>query len=297
MRTRLFAGAAAAIMAATATAPGALVADAMAADLALKAPPPAPSAWNWDGFYLGIHAGASAGRTTFSDPLGPSIFGDKVNTPGFLGGGQVGYNWQLPRSPWVFGVEADVSAMSASGSNTCLAASGNVIPSNCRVDQDATGTITGRIGYAGGPDGHTLYYVKGGAAWLNERIAMAISHELPINIPLDASATSSTLTRWGGTVGVGIEHALTPAWSVKFEYDYLNFGGSNVAAPDVLTETSASLVTSHLRGISTSVSNDAHEAKIGLNYRFGADPWATWNQALAYGAYPVKAVPAPVAQG
>jgi hypothetical protein len=37
------------------------------------------------------------------------------------------------------------------------------------------------------------------------------------------------VTFWGGIVGVGIEHALTPAWSLKAEYDYVGLGRSNVA--------------------------------------------------------------------
>ena len=35
----------------------------------------------------------------------------------------------------------------------------------------------------------------------------------------------------GWTVGGGVEYALTPAWSLKLEYDYLSFGTSNVANP------------------------------------------------------------------
>ena len=56
---------------------------AAAADLPL--PPRAP-AWSWSGFYLGGSAGAAAGTATFSDPEGPSVFGDKVNTAAFLAG-------------------------------------------------------------------------------------------------------------------------------------------------------------------------------------------------------------------
>src|SRR4029077_20745062 len=65
---------------------------AAAADLPL--PPRAP-AWSWSGFYLGGSAGAAAGTATFSDPEGPSVFGDKVNTAAFLAGLQLGYNWQV----------------------------------------------------------------------------------------------------------------------------------------------------------------------------------------------------------
>jgi opacity protein-like surface antigen len=74
---------------------------------------PAPQAWFWTGFYAGGHVGAAVGTANFADPFGSSIFGDTVTTPGFLAGGQIGYNWQVPNSPWVLGVEADASWLAA----------------------------------------------------------------------------------------------------------------------------------------------------------------------------------------
>jgi opacity protein-like surface antigen len=89
---------------------------ASAADMPIgKAPPPV---WNWTGGYIGVHVGAQAGRTDFSDPFGSPIFGDYVRTPGFLAGGQIGYNWQVPKSTWVFGVEFDASGITSNGTNT-----------------------------------------------------------------------------------------------------------------------------------------------------------------------------------
>ena len=61
---------------------------------------PAPPVWSWTGFYGGVHVGAVAGTANFANPFGPSIFGDNVITPGFLAGGQIGFNWQAPKSPW-----------------------------------------------------------------------------------------------------------------------------------------------------------------------------------------------------
>jgi opacity protein-like surface antigen len=46
--------------------------------------------------YGGIHLGTAFGTSDVSDPYGPSIFGDTIRTPGFLLGGQFGYNWQMP---------------------------------------------------------------------------------------------------------------------------------------------------------------------------------------------------------
>ena len=81
-------------------------------------------AWSWTGFYVGAHVGATAGTANFADPFGASIFGDNVTTPGFLAGGQMGFNWQVPSSHLVLGIEADASWLASDGTNTCLAFSG-----------------------------------------------------------------------------------------------------------------------------------------------------------------------------
>ena len=263
---------------------------AQAADLPVKAPPPIPAIYNWTGGYLGVHVGTGFGGARFSDPLHPlgtSIFGDNVRTPSFLGGGQIGYNWQAPSSPWVFGVEGDLSGLDSVGTNTCLAFSGFFISANCRIRPEATATLTGRLGYAAGPDGRTLFYVKGGVAWARDAIDIATNGDFAGTGFLQPAPTSATISRWGGTVGAGVEQALTPAWSVKFEYDYLGFGGTNVATPGSLFQVVppfqvAQLVTP---GGFTSVSQNIQEVKIGVNYRFGADPRAGW---LAAPAYPVN---------
>src|SRR6185369_11453291 len=61
-----------------------------------KAPPPAlvSPAYNWSGFYIGAMGGYGWGT-------------DSGN--GGFGGGTVGYNWQLPGSQFVFGVEVDAA--------------------------------------------------------------------------------------------------------------------------------------------------------------------------------------------
>jgi outer membrane immunogenic protein len=121
---------------------------AFAADMAVKAPPPAPEpVYSWTGFYAGVNAGWSWGNdnTTVNFP-GPTINSILLSSPntgsggescplgctlrqlpigyqetthpnGAIGGGQIGYNWQTT-SNWIFGVEADFQA---SGEN----ASGN----------------------------------------------------------------------------------------------------------------------------------------------------------------------------
>ncbi|WP_247542747.1 hypothetical protein [Bradyrhizobium sp. 146] len=86
--------------------------------------------WSWTGGYIGVNGGGGRGRTSFSDPYGPSIYGDIVNTPVFLAGGQIGYNWQT--NGWVLDAELDASHAVSDGTNSCLAFSGNVVIATCK---------------------------------------------------------------------------------------------------------------------------------------------------------------------
>ena len=90
------------------------------------------------------------------------------------------------------------------------------IGATCESRPRAAGTVTARIGYALGPSGHTLVYGKGGAAWAIDHIDMAGNLGA---IPELTNSNTQSVAFWGGTAGVGIEQALTPAWSLKVEYD------------------------------------------------------------------------------
>lgn len=245
---------------------------ANAADMALVAKTPPIAVWNWSGGYGGLHIGAAWGETGFSGPLGPGIFGDNVRTPGFVAGGQIGFNWQGAGSPWVFGVEADLSSFDSIATNTCLASSGFIVSANCRVRIDMAGTFTGRVGYALGPAGRTLLYARGGVAAVRDKFDIAANATLP------PQATDTMVWKWGGTVGAGVEQALTPAWSVKFEYDYLAFGSSSVPTPPSFVQTAPPDPNSYVptAGLSAGVRQHLHVVKLGANYRFGTDPWAGW---------------------
>jgi opacity protein-like surface antigen len=253
-------------------------------------PPPPLPVWDWTGGYIGAHTGGAWGTTHFSDPFGPSIYGDDVSTPAYIFGAQIGFNWQAPHTPSVFGVEADASAFASApgGTNTCLAFSGQFISANCRVHVETTTTFTGRVGFATGPQGRTLLYVKGGLAGVDDHIDIATNANLP---PLE---TSATVWKWGGTVGAGIEEALTPAWSVRLEYDYLGFGRNSMATPSSFVQTGVGGAYVATAGNTTSVGQNVQEVKLGLNYKWGAPFGAFWPEAgPPASAFPVKAPPLP----
>jgi opacity protein-like surface antigen/outer membrane protease len=233
--------------------------------------------WSWTGLYFGGHVGAGFGTSQVSDPAGPDIFGGNVRTPAAVGGGQIGFNWQISNSLFVLGAEADASALGADGTATCLASSGFFISANCHVHQQATGSLTGRVGLAAGPGGHTLIYAKGGLAWLHEQIDITTNRLLP---PI---ATGFDGTRWGWTVGGGVEKALTPAWSLRLEYDYANFGSVNAATPASFLQVLPPSAFGYVQtpGGTSSVSQNVQTVKLGLNLKLGEDFHAQWQPPAA----------------
>jgi len=250
----------------------ALMPAALAAAADLPLPPRAP-AWSWSGFYLGGSAGAAAGTATFSDPEGPSVFGDKVNTAASLAGLQLGYNWQVaPR--WVVGLQADASYLDSIGSFTCMQPSAAIVGSNCEVSPRVLASLTGRVGVLVDPLGHTLLYGKGGGAWMDSDILITpnSSFRNPNTFP-DAPATGADTgaysKAWGGTVGAGIEHALTPAWSIGLEYDYYRFASTNVSTPATVSSTGGATPTfGAVAGSTASVTPDIQVVKLALNYHW-----------------------------
>ena len=124
-------------------------------------------------------------------------------------------------------------------------------------------TATGRVGYAITPS--SLFYAKGGAAWINNRyqdIGVAGSFALSAAVPCNTVDFSPTSTRLGWTVGLGFEYMLGPNWSVFLEYDYLNFGTANIAFAGTVPVNSFQ-IAQHVQTV-----------MLGLNFRlnFGGSP-------------------------
>jgi opacity protein-like surface antigen len=266
--------------------------------LSLAGPPPVvaaqpvvalvrPIVWNWTGFYFGANAGLAVATSTFADPFGASVFGDGVRSPGFMGGGQIGFNWQVPGWHWVLGIEADADVISADGTTTCFAASAMTVNATCRVRPQSAATLTGRIGYAMGPGDElqnippvgflplrsaTLLYGKAGVARANSQIDMATNNALAGFAGPDIASNSTNTTFWGWTAGVGIEQALTAAWTLKVEYDYLGFPSRNVSNLGSATVDASGVTLSSTPASSSGVSQNIQLVKLGLNYRWGANP-------------------------
>lgn len=238
-------------------------ADGIPAGPVVGAPP-----FSWTGYYFGAHAGSGLGRAEFSDPYGRSIYGDRLRAPEVMIGLQGGYNWQSPGSNWVYGAEADLSWLGGDASGTCFAYSGDFISSNCTMSPDFTGSLAARLGYAAGPSGRTLLYGKVGGALLQDSIDTYVNNTFAGG-PQDKTGTSAT--RWGWLLGAGVEQAISPAWSMKFEYDYVGLGSQDVMTAASVTGA-GNAITGEVAGRSASVDQNQQMVKLGLNYHLGADP-------------------------
>jgi outer membrane immunogenic protein len=135
----------------------ALIGGASAADMPVKAPvykaPVVAPPYNWTGFYIGLNVGGSWGHQDndlVTVPGGVTLFSNSDNLDGFIGGGQIGYNWQADQ--WVFGLEADFqgSSQKSDGSFVLLPIAGvAVVPGLTAAYTDKLewfGTVRGRIG-------------------------------------------------------------------------------------------------------------------------------------------------------
>jgi opacity protein-like surface antigen len=219
------------------------------------------SSYNWTGFYLGGFAGADGGNGRIGfDPNGTV----NPRVAGFLGGGQVGYNYQM--GTWLLGVEGDGGWTNARGSKACaplsassLGVSAPLFNMTCNAQANWIATTTGRFGYI--LEDRYLFYVKGGAAWIQESFSATCNFGQLVNqactnttgqaAPFNGSTSSDTRVGW--TVGFGVEFGLTSNWSAKAEYDFAGFDRHNLPVSD---------------GGVVSVGMNVSQVKIGLNYRF-----------------------------
>jgi outer membrane immunogenic protein len=166
--------------------------------------------WNWIGPYMGANVGYQWG----------SLSNSGAKPSGIAGGFQGGYNWQFGQI--VTGWEADIQLSDA-----------NDVFANYKFSNSWFGTVRGRGGFAF--NNMLLYGTLG--------LALGRGH-------VDLGGVSEDNLHIGWTTGVGLEVGVTPNWSVKAEYLFIDLANDNY----VLTHTSNGLTSNVVR--------------FGANYRF-----------------------------
>jgi outer membrane immunogenic protein len=219
--------------------------------------PAAP--FSWTGCYIGGNFGFGVGDDGTTGLSGTTT---NFSATGFMGGGQIGCDHQLaPR--WVVGVEgqADWTNLNNTRAGTVrYPAIGLTVPSQDTINNDFLATLTVRLGYS--IVDHVLVFAKGGAAWTDEKYAIAFTIP-PFSVrglppqgfaAADASATR-TLTGW--TIGTGLDWAFAPHWSATLEYDYYDFGDRG----ELLTDPNTTVNVYSLKDRINTVT-------VGVNYHF-----------------------------
>jgi outer membrane immunogenic protein len=234
------------------------MAPASAADLAArpytKAPAMVAAVYDWSGFYIGANGGWGSSRKCwdFTTPAGVFVTAEGCHSAtGGVAGGQIGYRWQS--AAWVFGLEGQGDWANLRGSNQSLFAPAFTNQSKI----DAFGLLTGQVGYAFNT---VLLYVKGGGAVTADRFNVNTT----VGNVLVASAGDQT--RWGGTVGAGVEFAFAPNWSAGVEYDHLFMGNKTVSF--ISNGAIAGFPAGTLFGTDR-IRQDVDLVTVRVNYRWG----------------------------
>ena len=223
------------------------VASAAAADLpSRKAPPayipPPPPIMTWTGFYVGLNAGAMFNAYNNNNSNFYGYNSQSNNKIGFIGGAQIGYNWQLG-GPILLGLEADFNGHSniSSNNNAFGYGGGN-------SGSGYLGTVRGRIGFLATPT--FLIYATGGLAYGNTWSSADNSYAYLAGYGGYNNNQNNFKAGWTG--GGGLEWMFAPNWSVKAEYLYVDLGRTG----------------SNFGGFGQASKSTAHLARLGVNYHF-----------------------------
>ena len=229
---------------------------AHSADLAVKAAPPPMMmpVFSWTGFYIGANIGGAWANNNWNDTLFRTNFNNGNNNGTFIGGGQVGANYQI--GSFVIGGEWDFDWAGNSNNNgtgVIIPGVGNIVVTN---NNRWITTVAARFGFA---VDHWLFYGKAGGGWVgNNNLTVT-------NVTTGVSLTCGNFTNCGNNnggwlLGGGVEYAFTNNWTVKVEYDYLGLGNRTLLIPATAPFLAGDSFISNNRNIQM--------VKVGVNYLF-----------------------------
>jgi outer membrane immunogenic protein len=211
-----------------------------------------PALYNWTGLYVGGNLGAglvedSVNQTVTTATTTNLLGNTDISTAGFIGGAQIGVNYEF--ATVVVGLEASWTGSAITGSSTSSVTGGTIGATQERATSAPLwfGAATGRVGYAAND---VLFYAKGGWARMNVKYTQDM---LAGGVTVTTQSFSDN--RSGFTAGAGLEYGMTENLSAKLEYDFYDFGTKDYA----FTQTPVA-IRSYL-----------HTLTVGLNYRFN---WA-----------------------
>ncbi len=201
---------------------------ALAADMAMKAPPtPAPPpapVYSWTGFYVGANVGGGwsndTGTISFFGPLTTiDPFTGNLGGAAALVGFQEGINWQFAPT-WVVGIEGDWSYLSAGHPLSQSLTFGGGTPSpfsagSLGAKLDWLASARSRLGYLVTPN--LMAYGTGGVAFGKIAYAGAASLNNPTGFTYSSNVGFNDVSV-GWVAGGGLEWMFAPHWLLRGEY-------------------------------------------------------------------------------
>lgn len=166
--------------------------------------------YNWAGFYGGVNLGYQWG----------AVSNTNTKPSGLMGGLQGGYNWQ--QGQFVFGGETDLNLTGADDTFAPY-----------KFSNPWWGSLRARAGMAWN---NILVYGTGGLAYGT--------------VKGESALLSESKTSLGWTLGAGAELGVSPNWSAKVEYLYMDLASRSYS------------LTGTTNGLSSSV------IRVGVNYHF-----------------------------
>jgi outer membrane immunogenic protein len=256
---------------------------ALAADMAVKAPPaplPEPVA-TWTGFYVGVNVGWDWQRvkTDYQGIVPGDIFASGIaagalpaslsqNANGVLGGATLGYNVQS--GSFVYGIEGDVMGMNLSATNTITTSGILFFPTLTTATTTTTdwlATVRARVGMLVMP--RALLYATGGAAIGHVKGSASITPSGTSTCANNffCSVGSGSDTQVGWAAGAGAEYMLAAHWTVKIEYLHYDLGNFRYTINEASTfPTFVPFAGTPNVGVNTKVSGDVVRAGVNLKF-------------------------------
>ncbi len=257
----------------------AMIGSAQAADLGgMKETEATPPIWNWAGFYAGVNGGwiwdqggvSALDQEWFqacSDGCGSVYsYADRHQSElsGGFGGGQIGFN--LQRDRLVYGIETDIQGSSLSASRNAFPNDGwnpSFSDGHAEANLDWFGTFRGRLGLV--PWENILVYVTGGVAYGG--FSESLRHDIGWGSVTNNNSFSDV--RAGYDLGAGVEYGITPAWSVKLEYQFMDLG--SVHLKDLQSGSfpgNCGCTVYYATNAESEVKLSFNTVRVGINYHF-----------------------------
>lgn len=186
---------------------------------------------NWDGFYLGIFAGAASYTLSESEAFAQLATDGEIGLSGGLIGVAAGANFYLSDNI-VGGIVGDIAWANLNGE-------GDYTPYAAEANVNWLGSVRGKLGLDAGA---IMPYLTAGLAFANAEVT---------DYDIGGAGYSDSNTHIGWTAGAGVEIAATEDLSIDILYRYSDYGAKEY---DVYGDTEAGL--------------SGHSITAGLNWKF-----------------------------